>query len=48
MSLADDVMARGPWLGHETLLAGPKAIVGDIKQKLMASGMNPALITMTS
>ncbi|MDO4914841.1 hypothetical protein [Corynebacterium sp.] len=48
ISLADDVMARGPWLGHETLLAGPKTIVGDIKRKLMASGMNPALITMTS
>ena len=48
ISLADDVMARGPWLGHETLLAGPKTIVGDIKRKLMASGMNPALITMTA
>lgn len=48
ISLADDVMARGPWLGHETLLAGPKTIVGDIKRKLMASGMSPALITMTS
>ena len=48
ISLADDVMARGPWLGHETLLAGPKTVVGDIKRKLMASGMNPALITMAS
>lgn len=48
IALADDVMECGPWQGHETMLAGPKTMVGDVKRRLMASGMNPALITMTS
>ncbi|MEJ4113388.1 hypothetical protein ACGE24_05345 [Corynebacterium kroppenstedtii] len=48
VSLVDDIMSYGPWHGYETLLSGPKMMVADIKRKLMASGMNPALITMSS